>query len=208
MTGLRDGQMERPALERFARILDYPRTDLVEDVQACKVLVAPNSSAAAALLEQFRDFAADAPLTLMEEIYTATFDLYAICYPYVGHYLFGESHKRSIFMLELKARFREQGFDAGHELPDHLPILLSFLAVCRDPGQAEEIIRDAVLPALHQMTRQSDEANTAPDANGRTGSRDNHRPAEPYGWVLDALRLTLEWSLTEPSPARAARPEV
>jgi len=37
----------------------------------------------------------------MEELYTRTFDLQAVCSPYVGYQLFGDSYKRGIFMARL-----------------------------------------------------------------------------------------------------------
>ena len=66
------------------------------------------SEAAAALLDAFVSLAEETPLGTLQEEYTRTFDLDTMsrsqptCYPYVGHYLFDESHKRGAFILGLK----------------------------------------------------------------------------------------------------------
>ena len=94
--------------------------------------------------------------TLQEE-YTRTFDLDTMsraeptCYPYVGHYLFEESHKRGAFILGLRTRFRAAGFEDESDLSDHLVVLLRFLAVCDDVELADELVADALLPALARM---------------------------------------------------------
>lgn len=97
------------------------------------------------------------PLGEVQEAYTRAFDLDTMsraeptCYPYVGHYLFDESHKRGAFIVELRKRFRAHGFEEGDDLGDHLVVLLRFLAVCSDETLAGEIVDDAILPALSKM---------------------------------------------------------
>ena len=53
-------------------------------------------------------------------------------------------------MVSLLESYREAGFEpATSELPDHLPVLLEFLAT-RSPGEAQEVLADAahILEAL------------------------------------------------------------
>ncbi len=83
---------------------------------------------AAALLTEFCSFVEQASPARLEELYTGTFDLQAVCYPYVGYHLFGDSYKRGMFMAQLNAGYRERGFSAGNELPDHVAVILRFLA--------------------------------------------------------------------------------
>jgi hypothetical protein len=66
--------------------------------------------------------------------------------------MFGEAYKRSAFMLELKERFRAHDFTPMVELPDHLPVLLRFMAMCPDENLVGELARDALVPTLTPMT--------------------------------------------------------
>ena len=175
-----------PRLVRaFADILDYPHAPLGDAVRECQALAAKTSPQAAVLLGRFRAFVEGASLGELQEAYTRAFDLDTLseeeptCYPYVGHQIFSENHKRSAFLVGLNERYRECGFSAGTELPDHVVVLLRFLAVCDDADLATELLDEAIVPALDGMI--------GPGAG----------PAEPtsgrgrYLQVLRALALVL-----------------
>lgn len=179
----------RAILGLFADILEYPRPNLIETVRECEALLAPENPEAAALLGEFRTLVQRTPLGQLEEIYTSAFDLDAACYPYVGYHLFGESYKRSVFLLELKERYRAQGFTVENELPDHLAVLLRFLALSENADLAGEIVHEAIVPALERMTRKAPSAGY--DEEEPFGSQD-HRRHSPYHGVLEALRLVLQ----------------
>lgn len=195
------GPTERRLFQGFARLLDYPQPGLVEAARECEALVSqlvpPSISAdegggdAAVLLRAFRTFAETTPLERLEEVYSSTFDLDPACHPYVGYHLLGESYKRSVFLLELKARYRARGFDVpGNELADHLAVMLRFLAVNEDRGLAGEIIQEALRPALDRMTgRARSEGYEEKEASRLQDSR---TPEPPYRRVLEALRLVLQ----------------
>lgn len=140
------------------------------------------------LLHGFRAFVEETPPGRLEEIYTGTFDLDAACYPYVGYHLFGESYKRSLFMQQLKERYQAQGFMVEHELPDHLAVLLRFLATGDDPDLVHIIIQEALLPALEQMIK-GEETESASEADKRP---DRRKDRNLYRQVLEALRLVLQ----------------
>lgn len=184
---------ERELLDAFADALEYPRGPLAETVAACEALAA-SSPEAVALLAGFREFAEAAGLGELQEAYTRAFDLDSMsdleptCYPYVGHVLFDDNHKRSAFLVGLNERYREHGFSAGTELPDHLVVLLRFVAVCDDRALAGELLDEAIVPALGRLVGKFD-AEAAPET-GR----------ERYQLVLRALWLALE---ARQRPARA-----
>ncbi|MCZ7588476.1 MAG: molecular chaperone TorD family protein [Gaiella sp.] len=177
----------------FAAVLTYPVVPPGGDVRTAAKAAGEWSSEAEALLDAFGALVATTGLGELQEAYTRTFDLDTLarsqptCYPYVGHYLFEESHKRGAFIVELRRRFRAAGFEPdGGELADHLVVLLSFLAVCDDEELAGELLDDAILPALARISA----LPGGPRAEG---------PLEPqtaYRTVLGALELAL----------RAARP--
>lgn len=188
------GAAERRLFERFAQLLDYPQPGLVEAARECEALVSLDEQRgreAAALLHAFRTFSEVTPLGRLEEVYSSTFDLDPACHPYVGYHLLGESYKRSAFLLELKARYRAQRFDVPEsELPDHLAVILRFLAVNEDAGLAAELIREALLPALDRMMgRAKSEGYEESEA---VSSQDSQMRGHPYRGLLEALRVVLQ----------------
>lgn len=194
-----------PDLARaFADVLDYPRAPLGEAAWTCERLARRRSPAAAALLARFRVFAEERSLGELQEAYTAAFDLDTLSeleptlYPYVGHHLFDESHKRSAFLVGLAERYRAHGFSAGTELPDHLVVLLRFVGVCEDRALVGELVRDAIAPAIARMTR---------DGNGSEGGANGR---DSYRRALWALRLVLDEQQSggEPGPSHRERRRV
>jgi nitrate reductase assembly molybdenum cofactor insertion protein NarJ len=169
----------------FADVLSYPHASPVPAALACADAARGSSQEAAALLEAFAGLAGHVPHGELQEEYTRTFDLDTLsraqptCYPYVGHYLFEESHKRGAFILGLKRRFAKAGFEDGSDLPDHLVVLLRFLAGRCDDDLADEIVADAMLPALARM------ALAATSGGATTEVRD------AYLGILRALELVL-----------------
>lgn len=153
-------QVQQRIFHLLAEILEYPRADLTGKVYECEALLSLEHPQAAACLREFQEFVVETPLGRQQEVYTLTFDLDAVCHPYVGHHLFGESYKRSAFMLGLKERYQNVGLETGSEVADHLALLVRFLSLCDDAGETEVIIHDALLPALKQMLKQKDEVET------------------------------------------------
>jgi len=190
----------RRIFQLLADALEYPRPGLVEAARECAALLAADNIAAAACMHEFRAFVEKTPRGRLEEIYTSTFDLDAAWYPYVGYHLFGESYKRSVFMLELNERYRAHGFSVAGELPDCLAVLLRFLAVCDDAALSGEIICDALLPALDHMDLWGTQAAMpSPESCGGgmtppLQSMADERPdrtRQGYRPALQALRLVL-----------------
>jgi nitrate reductase delta subunit len=201
----------RHTLDLLADILDYPSSSLAESVQECCDLVSDRSPEAAAQLRRFQAYIDGMPLGRMQEVYSQIFDLNAVCHPYVGYHLFGESYKRSAFLLELKERFRACGFEFSEsELPDRLSIMVRFLAMSGDAEQNGVIISEGMLPALDKMTGEPEEAVEEEPEDKRAKlwdmfSEPQFKDEKPeyqpnsYQYVLNALRELLEQSvISEP----------
>ncbi|MBF8267264.1 MAG: respiratory nitrate reductase chaperone NarJ [Dehalococcoidia bacterium] len=155
--------VERRMFRLFADILSYPSVDLLERAGECEALVSTINPSVASLVGNFRAFVEVASQGHLEELYTATFDLDAAYHPYLGYHLFGESYERSAFLLELKERYRAQGYIADEkELPDRLSVVLAFLSVSADAGLNQEIVQEGLLPALEKMMKRSQEAGDEP----------------------------------------------
>ena len=150
----------------FAEVLDYPKPDMATTAQECRdALTAASPEGATQMAEFCRRLERTTPSRL-EEVYTSAFDLGSSCHPYVGYHLFGERYERSIFLLELKERFRADRFvDSGNDLPDRLSTLLRFLSVSADEASRQEIIREGILPALDRMLSPGIEGRASPAAS-------------------------------------------
>ncbi|MCC7119081.1 MAG: nitrate reductase molybdenum cofactor assembly chaperone [Anaerolineales bacterium] len=174
----------------FAGILEYPAGETLPAAREAQTLLAEKDPASAALLQDFYNYAASLTPGRLEEVYTGTFDLEAACHPYIGYHLFGETYKRSAFLVELKQRYNAEDFAfPATELPDHLAIILRFLAVTRDSTQADEIARDALLLGLDRITGRGKSAGFDEDENSDAPKAD--KPTQFHG-VLEALRAVLQ----------------
>ena len=104
----------------------------------------------------------------MEELYTRTFDIQALCCLDVGYTLFGEDYKRGQLLVKMLSLHQRYDNFCGTELADHLPNILTLLPKL-DPEEAGEIVDRLVLPAIEKMT---------------TAFKDS---GNPYGAVLQTV---------------------
>lgn len=184
-------------LELFAQLLEYPHAGLARTARECGATIATESAEAAALLEQFAAFVERTPYHILEEVFTATFDLNANRHPYIGYHLFGEAYKRSVFMLELRDRYRKHGFSEGSELPDHISVIMRFMSLCPDQDIVAELARDAIMFSLDPMIVPGDlEPNMD---EGEEGPPPMFDVGDDYSRVLKALKLVLELRFGPPS---------
>lgn len=195
-----DQPIEGRVFGLFAQLLDYPGSDLGVVAAECAAGVAMHSSEAAELLREFASFAERTPRSRLEEIYTGVFELDATHHPYVGHHLFGESYKRSAFLLGLKDRYRPHQIECGSELPDHLAMMLRFLAVNEDSAEAEEMIGEALYPALGKMLKSKTEEPPDPDIPEPV------HPGDEYRGLLRALCSVLQTMVAEDESREANAP--
>lgn len=195
-----DPNVDRSLYRAFAEMLEYPHASPLESARACAALLAPVSPEAAALVDGFAAVAERTPHGDLQEAYTRTFDLGATYCPYVGYHLFGESYKRSVFLVRLKTQYRAVGVETGSEIPDHIALVLRFLAASDEAELTGELIAAALWPALERMVR----------GNGSVGGCDDAPPPDPasersaYHPVLEALRLVVAARSPAPGPDDAA----
>ncbi len=107
------------------------------------------------------------------KIFAETFGLEGVCYPYVGDHLFGDGSHRRLFRAGLEEEYRIYDFSSARELPDHLGIILQFLAKDEDEEGTDELISLSLIPALRRMLEGFDRTT-------------------PYREVLPALLLVLQ----------------
>lgn len=169
-------QLTDSLLRAFAHLLDYPTPQIHQQAEACLAELQPNIEAAQAL-ETFRRGIEQLPLEHLQELYTVTFDMQPLCYPYIGYHLFGESYKRGTFMAQLNETYHAHDFCPQQELPDHLPVALRYLG--QEPARREDdfgrvLIAEGILPALMKMRQVF-----------------NQHTENPYASLLATLQLVL-----------------
>jgi len=136
----------------FADLLTYPAADPASAARRCHGLVRARDSAAA--LEAFVNHAERAGPHQLEELYAATFDLDPSCAPYLGHHLCGDGPRRGTFLARLAEVYRQDGFAmaaADGELPDHVVVVLRYLAAVAEGADRRALLEDALVPALDKM---------------------------------------------------------
>jgi nitrate reductase molybdenum cofactor assembly chaperone NarJ/NarW len=94
-------------------------------------------------------------LSGLQEDYVAGFDFNPKGSLYLGHHLHGDHQKKAAFMIGIKQEFGRHGFTpVGNELPDHLAVLLGFLAHLVQSGEdsyRRQFIAATVLPGLGRL---------------------------------------------------------
>ncbi|HBE19873.1 MAG TPA: nitrate reductase molybdenum cofactor assembly chaperone [Cyanobacteria bacterium UBA11149] len=138
----------------FAALLTYPSPELLNNIDKGYRQLITDYPEAAALIKQFQTFVDSTAISHLEEIYTSTFDVNPVCFPYPGFHIFGENFNRADFLVKLQQKYQEHGFKAPeNELADHLPVMLEFLSTLEQNAVlAQELIEDCLLPALEKMT--------------------------------------------------------
>lgn len=139
----------------FADLLEYPTATALQKSGLYIQQLRETDPAAAQSFEAFQRGTQERTLEQMEELFTRVFDMQPLCYPYVGYHLFGESYKRGAFMAQLSEAYRLCGYIVEKELPDHISVILRYLALdsekrTEDFGWA--LLYDGLLPALEKMT--------------------------------------------------------
>lgn len=140
--------------DSFALLLEYPSTETAEQARDCLEQLKPTHPEAAEALEKIVRRLDQLSLEKMRELYTITFDMQPVCYPYVGYHLFGESYKRGAFMAQLNEAYHAHNYSAGQELPDHLAVILRFLgldATHRAGEFCQTLLNSGMMPALAKM---------------------------------------------------------
>lgn len=163
--------------DSFADLLSYPTPSILELAEECLAQLQDFRPDAAIALGRFMHGLRQCTLERLRELYTATFDMQPVCYPYIGYHLFGESYKRGALMAQLNEAYRAFGYSAGQELPDHLPIALRFLglgAANREDEFCQTLLNSGLVPALEKMLRSF-------------GAQSEN----PYFWLLSALQQFL-----------------
>jgi len=197
------------SLKALSLILSYPSRELQEAMPDIGAVLADDRRIATdtrAALRSLTDGFADADLYDLQESYVMLFDRSRTLSLNLFEHVHGESRDRGGAMVSLIETYRAGGFEpATTELPDHLPVLLEFLA-SRPSSEAQETLADAahILDALAARLIRRDSgyaaafaallqlANTQPDAEAVADML-----AQPDDDPTDLAALDAVWEETE-----------
>lgn len=161
----------------FADLLSYPTSSTLIHADDCLAQLRESHPEAVTAFENFLRGLQKIELEKLKELYTTTFDMQPVCYPYIGYQLFGESYKRGALMAQLNESYRAFGFSAEQELPDHLAVALRFLSLDASNRAGEfcqSLLHSGVIPALDKMLQPF-------------GAESEN----PYFWLLSSLQRFL-----------------
>ncbi|MCC6731151.1 MAG: nitrate reductase molybdenum cofactor assembly chaperone [Chthonomonadales bacterium] len=175
--------------EQLAALLDYPDESTGAKLRACLAESVGQTAEVARLLEEWAGYFEATPLWAVQELYTRTFDLNPSCSLDVGYYLFGEDFQRGVFLAHLRESQEAAGMAPEIELPDHLPVILRWLARIYGTEICTDMVRECVLPTIRRM---DNALAPARDAHGNVEGG-----ANPYREVLQAVALVLQSDLAE-----------
>ena len=134
-------------LKAASALLSYPSAELQE---ATGEIAAALPATMRAPLASLLDDLASGDIYELQERYVDLFDRSRSLSLNLFEHVHGESRERGGAMVSLLESYREAGFEpVTSELPDHLPVLLEFLAM-RPESEAQEVLQDAahILEAL------------------------------------------------------------
>jgi nitrate reductase molybdenum cofactor assembly chaperone NarJ/NarW len=129
------GKRDRVVLRAAAHLLDYPDTAWRERLPMVRAALEAVGGGPARKLVAFLDEASSMPSTEAASTFVEVFDFKNRHSLYLTWWLDGDTRRRGASLVELKAAFREAGFDFSEEdLPDYLPVVLEFTAASGDLG--------------------------------------------------------------------------
>lgn len=95
----------------------------------------------------------------LEEGYTGTFDVQAVCPLEVGYALFGEDYKRGEFLVRMSGLHKEYNSNLiTSELADYLPNILMLLAKMPEGEFKKDLIEKILMPAIARMISTFDQS--------------------------------------------------
>jgi nitrate reductase delta subunit len=196
-------------LKALSLVLSYPTAELqdampeIGAVLAADPRIAPDTRA---VLQDLTDDLAQGDLYDLQERYVMLFDRSRTLSLNLFEHVHGESRERGGAMVDLIETYRAGGFEpVTTELPDHLPVLLEFLAT-RPTREAQETLADAahILDVLSSRLERRESGYAAAFAalSGLAGDSADAETvagmlAQPEDDPTDLAALDAVWEETE-----------
>ena len=113
-------------------LLQYPTVALFDGLDELdRFATTAGPRAARESFQRFLGWLRETPTSEVAQHYVRTFDLRRRCALYLTYYRYGDTRKRGMAMVVFKAAYRDAGFVVTEDdLPDYLPLVLDFAALC------------------------------------------------------------------------------
>jgi respiratory nitrate reductase chaperone NarJ len=161
-----DRQLNDRTLKAFSVLLSYPTQELQQAMPEIGGVLASETRLTAAARRDLRPLIEELgtrDIYALEEDYVMLFDRSRSLSLNLFEHVHGESRDRGGAMVDLLETYRAAGFEpATSELPDHLPVLLEFLAT-RPAEEARDMLADAahILAAIGERLGKRESAYAA-----------------------------------------------
>jgi nitrate reductase delta subunit len=121
-----------PTLKLVSVLLQYPTVALFAGLDTLSAAVrATSPRRTREHLATFVDWLGRTEPEDVARHYVQTFDLRRRCALYLTYYRYGDTRNRGMALVEFKTAYRTAGFTPHEdELPDYLPMVLEFAALC------------------------------------------------------------------------------
>src|SRR4030066_605457 len=170
----------------LAGLLDYPAEDIQSKVEEAINIVGGHTEYPKEVTESLKEFKkvlAEMSLDDLQGVYSYTFEMSSDHSLDMGSHIL-EGFKRSGTLVHIKTMYRRFEFPfeslSKGELPDHLPLVLRFLAFVKDEQVKKDFRMDFVIRALEKLYKnfQQDQEN-------------------PYGHIITAVYKVLDRDVKE-----------
>lgn len=133
----------RQMFKVLSLLLQYPEPDLIGALPELEQIIrAWSCSEVREECGRFLAYLQAAPLVEMQAEYTARIDFDPSTCMHLTFHECGDSRQRGSALVRFKELYRSGGYDLStSELPDFLPVVLEFLAVCPDEACTELFAR-------------------------------------------------------------------
>lgn len=120
-----------PTLKLVSVLMQYPTVALFDGLGLIADLAAQTPRKVREHLTTFVQWLGYTPPDEVARHYVVTFDLRKRCALYLTYYRYGDTRNRGMALIEFKNAYRTAGFSPDeYELPDFLPMVLDFAALC------------------------------------------------------------------------------
>lgn len=141
----------RVQFDYLANLFDYPKEDYKQKMKMTHRFLDNTYESIVTPYQHFFDFVDATSLFDIEELFSKTFHIQAICFLDLGYVLFAEDYKRGEFLVKMKGELEKTGLHPGIELADHLPVVLRWMAITHEEEFLEEFAVRIIIPALRKM---------------------------------------------------------
>jgi nitrate reductase assembly molybdenum cofactor insertion protein NarJ len=135
----------------LANLFRYPDDNYKDDVKKCEDMMLSLYPDVYLETLPFFNYVKNEEIDKVEEIFSMTFHIQAICFLDLGYVLFAEDYKRGELLVKIKDEQRRANNDCGNELADNLPNILTLMTKMEDKVFLDEFATRIVKVSLEKM---------------------------------------------------------